>query len=260
MKIAVFDSGIGGITVLHQAMKLLPDEDYIFFADTAHVPYGEKPKEEVRGFVMDAADFLNQQHLKALVVACNTATSVAIDDLRAKYAFPVLGIEPAVKPAVRESEERGKKVLVTATRLTLSEAKYHHLVERLDKNDRVDGLPLPGLVTLAEKFDFDRNHVIPYLKEQLAGFDVTEYGTVVLGCTHFPFFRDSFRELFPEGTDIIDGGPGTARNLKRILAGRHQTGGGTGHVTYYRSGVEVADQETLVHYQHLLDRLDRLEK
>lgn len=259
MKIAVFDSGIGGITVLYQAMKLLPDEDYIFYADTAHVPYGEKSKEKVRGFVMDAAEFLNAQHLKALVVACNTATSVAIEDLRAKYSFPVLGIEPAVKPAVRESEKKGKKVLVTATRLTLNEAKYHHLVEQLDKGDRVDGLPLPGLVTFAEQFDFNQNDVIPYLKEQLAALDVAEYGTVVLGCTHFPFFKDSFKKLFPEGTDIIDGGLGTARNLKRILGSHHQIGGGTGKVTYYKSGVEVTNRETLDHYQNLLSRLDRLE-
>lgn len=258
VKIAVFDSGIGGMTVLHQAMKLLPDEDYIFYADTAHVPYGEKTKEDVKKYVLEAADFLAAQNLKALVIACNTATSVAIEDLRQKFSFPILGIEPAVKPAVQQSEKKRKKVLVMATRLTLKEVKFHQLVERIDKHDIVDGLALPGLVEFAEKFIFSEEQVLPYLEEQLEPFDLKEYGTVVLGCTHFPFFKDSVRKLFPKETDIIDGGIGTARNLKRILGERHQIGDGTGTLSYYKSSVKVEDQETLVQYQNLLERLDNL--
>lgn len=259
MKIAIFDSGIGGMTVLHQAMKLLPEEEYIFYADTAHVPYGEKPKEDVKKYVLEAVDFLAAQDLKALVVACNTATSVAIEDLRQKFRFPVLGIEPAVKPAVQQSEKRRKKVLVLATRLTLKEVKFHQLVERIDKHDIVDGLPLPGLVTFAESFNFHKDQVIPYLREQLKPFDLTEYGTVVLGCTHFPFFKDCIRSLFPNETDIIDGSNGTARNLKRILNERHQIGGGTGTISFYKSSVKVEDQVTLNQYQKLLERLDHLQ-
>ncbi|WP_100488784.1 glutamate racemase [Sporolactobacillus pectinivorans] len=259
MKIAIFDSGIGGMTVLHQAMKLLPDEDYIFYADTAHVPYGEKPKENVKKYVLEAADFLAAQDLKALVVACNTATSVAIEDLRQKFSFPVLGIEPAVKPAVLESEKKRKKVLVLATRLTLKEEKFHHLVERIDKHDIVDGLPLPGLVTFAENFNFHEDQITSYLREQLKPFDLKEYGTVVLGCTHFPFFKDMIRKIFPESVNIIDGSIGTAKNLKRVLDGRHQVGGGTGAVSFYKSSVKVEDQVTLNQYQKLLERLDHLQ-
>lgn len=150
MKIAVFDSGIGGMTVLHQIIKLLPNEDYIYYADTTHLPYGEKPKEILKKYIFQAVDFLINHDIKALVVACNTATSAAIEDLRMNYSFPIIGIEPAVKPAVLESETENKKVLVLATRLTLKEEKYHHLVDRIDKNDIVDGLPLPELITFSE--------------------------------------------------------------------------------------------------------------
>ncbi|RYM06055.1 glutamate racemase [Sporolactobacillus sp. THM7-7] len=261
MRIAFFDSGIGGITVLHQAMRLLPDEDYLFYADTLHVPYGEKRKEEVRKYVFDAAEFIANQDVKALVVACNTATSIAVEDLRQKYPFPILGIEPAVKPAVIESEKRRKKVLVLATKLTLKEEKYHHLVARIDKHDIVDSLPLPGLVQFAEHFEFNEEKVARYLSEQLDSFDTSEYGTVVLGCTHFPYFKDTIKKLFPHDTAVIDGGPGTARNLQRVLEARHlvnQTAQ-EGTVSFYQSGTKVESEETLRRYRNLLNRLDELQ-
>lgn len=109
VRIGFFDSGIGGMTVLHQALQLLPNDDYIFYADTLHVPYGEKTKEEVRKYIFDAVDFMANQGIKALVIACNTATSIAVDDLRQKYDFPILGIEPAVKPAVQSCEKKEKR-------------------------------------------------------------------------------------------------------------------------------------------------------
>lgn len=166
MRIGFFDSGIGGLTVLHQALKLLPQEDYLFYADTDHVPYGEKTKDEVREYILQAVDFMASQHIKALVIACNTATSIVIEELRQRYDFPVLGIEPAVKPAVEQSEGKQKKVLVLATRLTLQEKKYHDLVHRIDHGEIVDSLPLPGLVQFAEHFDFDEERIIPYLKSE----------------------------------------------------------------------------------------------
>lgn len=260
VKIAFFDSGIGGLTVLHQAMRLLPEEDYIFYADTAHVPYGEKSKETVRNYVFEAADFLAHQNLKALVIACNTATSIAADELRDRYTFPILGIEPAVKPAVQESEKKRKKVLVLATRLTLREEKYHNLVQRIDRHEIVDSLALPGLVTFAERFIFDDERVYAYLKTMLDPLPLNDYGTVVLGCTHFPFFKDQLKKFFPADTDIIDGGEGTARNLKRILEAADATGGGHRQFTCYRSGVPVRDDETLRHYRRLLKRLGGLQR
>lgn len=256
MRIGFFDSGIGGLTVLHEALKLLPNEDYIFYADTSHVPYGEKPKEEVRQYILQAADFIANQGVKALVVACNTATSIAINDLRQIYDFPIIGIEPAVKPAVQQCEGKRKKVLVFATSLTLKEEKFHKLVNMIDRYDLVDSLPLPGLVEFAENFIFDEETVVPYLKKELSSFDLEQYGTVVLGCTHFPYFEKSFRKVLPETVDIISGNMGTAKNLKRTLEAKNQINEGTGKISFFKSGKKVEDPQTLANYKKLFALLD----
>jgi glutamate racemase len=258
VKIGFFDSGIGGITVLHQALRFLPNEDYIFYADTLHVPYGEKPKEEVRQYIFNAVDFIANQGVKALVIACNTATSIAVEDLRQKYDFPILGIEPAVKPAVQNCEGKRKKVLVLATNLTLKEEKFHNLVKSIDHHDIVESLPLPGLVQFAENFEFSEERVVPYLRDQLSSFDLKQYGTVVLGCTHFPYFKNSFRKLFAEDVDIISGSIGTAKNLKRILEASNQINDGTGEIAFFKSGYKVEDKDTLSNYKNLLAMLDDL--
>ena len=258
MKIGFFDSGIGGMTVLHQALRFLPNEDYIFYADTQHVPYGEKPKEEVREYIFNAVDFMANQGVKALVIACNTATSIAVDELRQKYDFPILGIEPAVKPAVQSCGEKRKKVLVLATNLTLREEKFHNLVKSLDHHDIVESLPLPGLVELAENFEFREEKVVPYLKEKLSALDLQRYGTIVLGCTHFPYFKNSIKKIFSEEVDIISGSIGTAKNLKRILEERNQINDGTGNISFFKSGLKVEDKETLSNYNELLIMLDRI--
>lgn len=258
MKIGFFDSGVGGMTVLWRALRLLPREDYIYFADTAHVPYGEKTKSEVRDFVFEAVEFLAGKNIKALVIACNAATSAAAKELRKEFGFPIIGIEPAVKPAIQRSQQKGKRVLVLSTHLTLREEKYNNLVARLDDDGLVDGLALPGLVAFAERFEFRPEVVLPYIKEELARFTVERYGTVVLGCTHFPLFTDMLRQLFPAGTDIIDGGLGTAMNLKRILTEQKLLNGGSGEIEYYSSGSKIEDGEKLDRYSGLLARLDHI--
>lgn len=257
VRIGFLDSGIGGITVLHQALKFLPNEDYIFYADTLHVPYGEKPKEEVKQYIFDAVDFIANQDVKALVIACNTATSIAVEDLRKKYDFPILGIEPAVKPAVQNSEEKRKKVLVLATKLTLKEEKFQNLVKSIDNHDIVESLPLPGLVQFAEEFEFSEEKVLSYLRQQLSIFDLKQFGTVVLGCTHFPYFKSSLQKLLSEDVDIIDGSVGTAKNLKRILEENNQMNNGTGNISFFKSGDKVEDETTLSNYKKLLALLDK---
>ena len=143
MKIGIFDSGIGGLTVLRQAMRSLPKEQYLFFADTAHVPYGTKTKEEILSYVDSAVNFMAEKGVKAIVIACNTATSAAIGYLRAKYSIPILGMEPAVKPAVQRN--RGKRVMVIATPVTVREEKLKNLLAAVDKDHVVDLLALPEL-------------------------------------------------------------------------------------------------------------------
>lgn len=258
MRIGFFDSGIGGLTVLHQALRLLPNEDYIYYADTLHVPYGEKPKEEVKGYIFDAIDFIANQGVKAVVIACNTATSVAVQDLRKRYKFPIIGIEPAVKPAVQQWEEERKKVLVLATNLTLREDKFNDLVKSVDHLDLVEKLPLPELVQFAENFEFDEEKIVPFLRGKLSFFDLNEYGTVVLGCTHFPFFENSLKKILPEGVNIISGSIGTVKNLKRKLESRNQVGNGTGNISFFHSGNKVQDTEILTSYKELFLRLDAL--
>lgn len=252
MRIGFFDSGVGGITVLHEALRQLPKENFIYYADTDHVPYGTKTKKEVKRLILEAVDFLSREGIKALVVACNTATSIAITDLRRQYSFPILGMEPAVKPAVEKNGS--KRVLVTATRLTLQEEKYQNLVSRLDQAHIVDGVALPGLVEYAEKFIFDKHVVVPYLRQKLSGLDLNQYGTVVLGCTHFPYFQDSFRELFPSSTVLIDGSIGTVNHLRKILVERNLVSeDGQRDVIFYSSGKKEPLDSRYLNYLKLLE-------
>ncbi|HYF81579.1 MAG TPA: glutamate racemase [Clostridia bacterium] len=250
MSIGVFDSGIGGLTVLKEAIKMLPHENYLYYADTKNVPYGTKPKEEVRGYIFDAVDFFAGKGVEALVVACNTATSIAINDLRKRYSFPIIGMEPAVKPAVEKVDDR--RVLVLATPITVREKKLHDLVERLDSEDIVDLHALPGLVEFAEKFVFDEETVIPYLLDEFSRYDLREYGAVVLGCTHFVFFRKHFEMILPEGVDIIDGNMGTVNRLKNLLENRGLSFEGKGEIEFYCSGEKETDDSKYRRYLELI--------
>ena len=251
MKIGVFDSGIGGLSVLHEAQKELPDEHYLYYADTAHVPYGTKPKEEIRGYIFEAITFLRDQGCDAIVVACNTATSVAIDDLRAAFSLPIIGMEPAVKPAVQANQH--KRVLVFATEMTLKEPKFHNLVSKVDNEGVVDYLSLQELVRFAEAFEFGEHRVMPYLASRLAQVEVASYGHVVLGCTHFIYFRAHIRRLFPEGTVILDGNAGTVQHLKNRVAGLRPEAPGSGNVQFFHSGVPAAAPA----FERYLDLLER---
>ena len=216
MYIGFFDSGIGGITVLYDAMCLLNNIDYLYYADTDNVPYGTKDKEIVRNCIFEAADFMANEGIDGLVIACNTATSIAIKELRSRYRFPIIGMEPAVKPAVEHYGD--KRVLVLATPLTLKEEKYEILVSKVDMANIVDSLALPELVRFAEDFQFDGEIVKSYLKDKLSGYDLNKYGTVVLGCTHFLYYRGLLREILPHHINLIDGNLGTIRHLSNIFS------------------------------------------
>lgn len=256
MKIGIFDSGIGGITLLHQAMITLPREDYIFYADTAHVPYGTKSKQEVIGYVDEVMQFMLEQNCKAVVIACNTATSVAVDLMRKKYDIPIIGIEPAVKPAVEKSH--GKRVMVVATPLSVQEEKLKNLVERVDDSHMVDLLPLPQIVSFAERGEFDSPAVYEYMREVTADYDLSLYGEIVLGCTHYNYFKNVFRDIFPQNVQIIDGSEGTVNQLKRILQQKGQLEENAGEVTYYASGQRIASKEQLSKIDRLHERLEAM--
>lgn len=256
MNIGIFDSGIGGVTLLHQALITLPEENYIFYADTDHVPYGTKTKEQVIGFVDEVMQFMLEHDCKAVVIACNTATSVAVQQMRARYPIPIIGIEPAVKPAVEQSE--GKRVMVVATPLTIREEKLINLVKRVDDEHLVDLLPLPRLVTFAERTEFDSEEVEEYLKSELSQYSLEEYSELVLGCTHFNYFKDSFRKIFPDPVRFIDGSVGTINQLKRILKQKNQLEKNDGNVRYFASGRELVSKDELCRMQKLHDRLEQM--
>ena len=241
--IGVFDSGIGGLTVLNKIIEILPNEKYIYFADTDNVPYGTKPKEEVKEYINKAVEFLISKNVKAIVIACNTATSIAVKELREKYTIPIIGIEPAAKPAV---ENRGeKRVLIMATPTTIKEEKLKYLLEELHANEYVDLIAMPKLVEFAENMDFESDNVKDYIQEQLKQYDLNSYSELVLGCTHFPFFRDVLSEIFPKDTQIIDGSTGVANRLKNVLQEKDLLGNNKLEIEYYYSGRLAENKEEL---------------
>ncbi len=254
LKIGIFDSGIGGLTVLHQAMLTLPKEDFIYYADTDNVPYGTKSRDEIIGYVDQAVEFFIKKGVKAIVIACNTATSAAIDYVRHKYSLPILGMEPAIKPAVERCN--GKRVMVIATPLTVKEEKLHNLIQQVDDEHIVDLLPMPGLVTFAEAYRFDSPEVYEYLKKELTGYTLENYSALILGCTHFNYFKDTYRRIFPEEVAFIDGSVGTVNHLMHILEKQGLLEKNQGTVDYYVSGRLIADRDQLQQMKRLHERLD----
>lgn len=241
--IGVFDSGIGGLTVLKEIIKILPNEEFIYYADTDNVPYGIKPKEEVKEYINQAVKFLIDKDVKAIVIACNTATSIAINDLRKKYSLPIIGIEPAAKPAI---ENRGqKKVLIMATPTTIREEKLHNLLKKFTAEEFVDLIAMPKLVEYAERGEFDSKEIEDYLKKQLQEFNLNDYSEIVLGCTHFPFFKEEIKKVVPQSISMIDGSKGVANRLKDILQKNNLLGNNNLKIEYYYSGRKAEDFEKL---------------
>jgi glutamate racemase len=218
--IGVFDSGVGGISVLRELVALMPQEDYIFFGDSANAPYGTKSLEEVHRLTMADAAHLIEQGVKALVVACNTATSVSIIKLREKYSdMPVTGIEPALKPAVLC--QANPRVLVMATPMTIREKKFQKLLHTYEEQARIIPLPCPGLVEYVERGELEGDSLTSFLQDLFAPYQKEGVDSVVLGCTHYPFVRDAISHVLGDHVRIFDGGAGTARETKRRLQETH---------------------------------------
>lgn len=214
--IGVFDSGVGGISVLRELVTLMPNENFIFYGDSKNAPYGTKTLEEVQQLTLQDASHLYEQGVKALIVACNTATSAAVHLLREKYVdIPVIGIEPALKPAVLS--KKNPKVLVMATPMTLREEKFHQLMERFRNQAQIYPLPCPGLVEFVEHGELDSPKLEEFLRELFADYQKESIDAVVLGCTHYPFVRKTIQKVLGEQVLLFDGGLGTAKETKRKL-------------------------------------------
>ena len=214
--IGVFDSGLGGISVLHEIRHLLPAEALIYIADSAHVPYGEKSAEFIVQRSLAISEFLVAQPVKAIVVACNTATAAAVTELRQRWPqLLIVGMEPAIKPAVQAS--LSGKIGVLATTGTLRSARFAALLERSASNVQVITQPCPGLVELIEAGELQgattRSLLHSYVEPLLqAGCD-----TLILGCTHYPLVKPLLGDLLPAGVQLIDTGAAVARRLHSEL-------------------------------------------
>lgn len=254
MKIAFFDSGIGGLSVLHHAMKILPHEEFIFYADEDNVPYGTKSPEEVLSFVDAAFRFLVAQEVSAIVVACNTATSVAVKIMREKYSLPIIGMEPALKVALDTFPNQ--KVLVAATAITITGKKIYRLIKRLHAENLADLRALPRLVEFAERQEFNSSSVEEYLRGELASYDFEKFSSLVLGCTHFNYFKDTFRKILPPHVKILDGNAGTVNELIRRI--KPIPSEKISSAEFFYSGRKVNDAAELARLEKFLRRLDEM--
>jgi glutamate racemase len=214
--IGVFDSGVGGLCVLRAIRDELPHEHLAYVADSAHVPYGNKPPAFIEQRALAIAKFLLAQDAKAIVVACNTATSAAIAVLRARFSIPIIGMEPALKPAIAQT--RAGVVGVLATAGTAASGKFANLLARFAGRAQVLVQPCPGFVEAVERGELTTPSTRALIAETIEPLLQRGADTLVLGCTHYPFLRPVIQEIAGPGVTIVDPSAAVARELRRRLA------------------------------------------
>ncbi len=245
--IAIFDSGVGGLSVLRELLKIMPNERYLYFGDSANAPYGSRPTQEVRALTLAAAEKLVARGIKALVIACNTATSAAIADLRARYPqLIVVGIEPALKLAV-DTFPQGN-IGIMATQVTLREKKFQALSQRVAQNCRLFPIPAPGLVELVESGKADSPEMDALMEKLLSPYR-GKLSALVLGCTHYPFAQAAIAKALP-GTALFQGGQGTALQTRRRLEQAGLLYDGPGELVLENS---LQSEQILALSHHLLE-------
>ena len=242
--IGVFDSGVGGLSVLREIHRQLPAESLLYVADSGFVPYGEKPPELIVERSQRIAGFLLEQGAKALVVACNTATAAAVASLRASYQVPIIGMEPAVKPATLAS--RSGVVGVLATTGTLRSARFAALLDRFAGSVTVLTQPCPGLVECIERGELESEQLTRLLSDYTRPLLEAGCDTLILGCTHYPFLRPALARLLPADIQLVDTGAAVARQLQCKLEERDLLAKGpSGPTQFWSSGDPQRLQEVL---------------
>jgi glutamate racemase len=240
MPIGFFDSGVGGISVLKTAFELMPNENYIYFGDNANAPYGEKSEDEIKSLSLAAGRFLFDKGVKAIVIACNTATSAAVKLMRDELNIPVISMEPAVRPAL--SEVKDGKILVLATAATVSQQRYLSLLDRLGANEKTISIGCSGLVEMIENGQTSERDIYAYLSVRLSDIKDVKIDAVVMGCTHYSFVSNEIKSYIDKtySTDcsVFDGKDGTAAQLRRILEedGIYCTHSEQGSIQFFSSG------------------------
>ncbi|MBI3776590.1 MAG: glutamate racemase [Gammaproteobacteria bacterium] len=217
--IGVFDSGVGGLSVLRELRVALPLESFIYVADSAHIPYGEKSRQYIEARARAIAGFMLQRGVKALVVACNTATAAAVAPLRSAFQVPIIGMEPGVKPAAQLS--RSGVVGVLATPGTLASGKFAALLQRHAGAAQVIVQGCPGLVEQIERGDIDGLHTRALVQRYVEPLLERGADTLVLGCTHYPFVAKLIRDAAGPAVKLVETGAAVARELKRRLIAEH---------------------------------------
>lgn len=213
--LGVFDSGLGGLSVAREIRRLLPRTDIVYLGDTAHVPYGGRSEEEVRAFTLSIGRYLvERQRVRALVLACNTATSAAAEALRASVPVPVVAMEPGIKPAARAT--RTGRIGVLATHGTLASARLGHLVRRFASGIEVITQPCPGLVEAVEAGEFSAPQTRALVRAYVAPLVARGVDALVLGCTHYPLLLPLLAEAAGPGVTLIDTGPAVARRVAQV--------------------------------------------
>lgn len=240
--IGIFDSGVGGISVLKTAFVLMPSENYIYYGDNANSPYGEKSEGEIKELSMAAGRFLFDKGVKAIVIACNTATSAAVNQMREEFNIPVISMEPAVRPALMEV--KAGKVLVLATAATVSQERYLKLLERLNAGDRVVSVGCSGLVEMIEEGNTGQKELDAYFNKTFSHIKNINIDAVVIGCTHYSFIHREIKNYINRAfnTDCLmfDGKEGTSHQLRRVLEKDNMLRGSKekGSIRFYTSGQE----------------------
>ena len=245
--IGLFDSGIGGLSILREVQRQLPGENIIYVADQAHVPYGSRSLEDIRLLSFAITDFLIDQGAKLIVVACNTASAASLHEMRERHAqIPCVGMEPAVKPAAMNTQTRTVGVLATPT--TFQGALYASVVERFADGVTVLQETLPGLVEQIEKGEFDSATTRKILEQGVRPLIEDGADTLVLACTHFPFIIPQLQEIVGEQIHVIDPSPAVARQIHHLLTQQNLRSSGTepGDIRFITSGDPAALKSTLV--------------
>ncbi|MCU0237500.1 MAG: glutamate racemase [Acidobacteria bacterium] len=235
--VGFFDSGVGGLTVLQAARRILPRENMLYFADSAHCPYGSKSADFVRGRALAVSGFLLERGAKAIVVACNSASEAALEFLRRSLpGLEFVGVEPAVKMAQRLS--RNKKIGVLGTSLTLKGGRFSRLLENFSSGMEVYTQPVAGLVERIEAGGFADRRTRSILEKNLRPLLEKGIDTLVLGCTHYPVIKERIAALCGPRIEVIDTGEPVARQLRRRLlaTGQLNPGPGPGRIDYFSSG------------------------
>lgn len=251
--IGLFDSGIGGTSIWKEIHELLPNEDTIYLADSKNAPYGQKSKDEIIELSSKNTEFLLNQNSKIIVVACNTATTNAIKELRAKYDVPFIGIEPAIKPAALHSQTQTIGIL--ATQGTLNSELFHQTVEQFHDTKIIEQIG-HGLVTLIENGEMNSPEMTQLLKSYLEPMIEANIDYLVLGCSHYPYLIPQIKNIIPNHIKIIDSGEAVARQTKKILTESVGLNNNTkkGNVTFYTNTNPKVLDDILKHQYKITEK------